>query len=175
MRNMQNYNRIFLVAGIILMAALFRLLPHWPNFTPIAAIALFGGAHVKRSWLAFVLPLAAMFIADFILGFHGLMPVVYGAFVLTVLMGRLLRNKTGVAYVAAASLSASTLFFLITNFAVWLGSAMYVQSPAGLISCYVAALPFYLNSIAGDLFYSGVLFGSYYMIRQYVPAFKVVN
>lgn len=167
--------KVMVISGIVLFAALMRLVPHYPNFTPIAAIALFGGAHFGRRWLALFVPLFALFISDAILGFHGFMIPVYFAFALVVGLGTLLRNRVRISTVVGASLAGSLLFFLITNFAVWAGSPFYAQSFGGLVSCYIAAIPFYHTSLLGDLFYSGVFFGSYYFASQRFPVLKDIK
>ncbi len=175
MKQTLTHTRFFVVIGLIIAAAVMRLLPHWPNFTPIAALALFGGAYISRKWLAFLIPLAAMFISDLLLGFHSNMGIVYLAFMLTVLIGFALRKNPRAINVASGSLAASTLFYLLTNLAAWYANPMYPQHLGGLISSYVAGLPFYLNGIAGDLFYSTLLFVGYYLIRTYVPFARLVN
>ena len=164
--------RFMLVAGVILFAAIMRLVPHYPNFTPVAAIALFGGAHISKKWLSFMIPMAALFISDLFIGFHGFMLPVYISFILVVLLGNLLRNNVKVHTVAGASLAASTLFFLITNFAVWVSTPYYPGGFAGLMASYTAGLPFYYSGLLGDLFYSTVFFGGYYLVQQNVPVFK---
>jgi hypothetical protein len=175
MKKIENLRFVTLVS-IVLAAALSRLLPHPFNFTPIGAIALFGGAYFSRKALAFVIPLAAMLLSDFMIGFHGSMGAVYGSFILTVALGMgLLQKVTPVRVISSAVLS-SILFFLITNFAVWYGSqSFYPQTLAGLGACYLAGLQFYqqtlfgnpfLNTVLGDLFFSGILFGCYEMVKR---------
>jgi hypothetical protein len=162
----ENFNtKVLVVAGIVLFAAVMRLVPHYPNFTPVAAIALFGGAHLSKKWLAFLIPLAALFISDMILGFHSFMLPVYLSFALVVLLGTRI-NKIKIFTVAGASAASSTLFFLITNFAVWAGSPYYPQTFAGLMQSYTMAIPFFHSSLLGDLFYSGVFFGGFYFLSQ---------
>ncbi len=165
--------KVMLVAGIILFAAIMRLIPHYPNFTPIAAIALFGGAHLGKKWLSFLIPVVALFISDLIIGFHGFMIPVYASFILVVLMGNLLRNNVKVHTVAGASIAASTLFFIITNFVVWITTPYYPANFSGLVACYTAAIPFFHTGLLGDLFYTTVFFGGFYLVQQYVPAFSV--
>lgn len=163
------------MATLVLGAAILRLLPHPPNVTPVAAMALFGGAHFDRTSRAFAVPLAAMFISDALLqwlfgwGFHGQMVVVYLCFVATVGIGLLLRRRVSVLSVAAAAFSSSTLFFVTTNLAVWAAGSLYPHSAAGLLSCYVAALPFYGLTLAGDLFYTAVLFGTFALAERRFP------
>lgn len=166
--------KVLVISGIILFAALMRLVPHYPNFTPVAAIALFGGAHFGKRWLAFFVPLFALFISDLFLGFHGMMLAVYASFALVVGIGMLLRNNIRFGTVLGATLGGSLLFFLVTNFAVWAGSPFYPQTVGGLLSTYVAALPFFHSSLLGDLFYSGVFFGGYYLIEQRYPVLKQI-
>lgn len=167
--------KVLVVAGIIAFAAIMRLVPHYPNFTPIAAIALFGGAHLGRKWLAFFVPLFALFVSDLILGFHSFMIPVYVSFALVVLMGNLVGKNIRVSTVLGGSLGASLLFFLITNFAVWAGSPYYPQTFAGLIQSYTMAIPFFHTSILGDLFYSTLFFGSFYLIQQRYPALNSIK
>ncbi len=164
--------RLTTLLAIVLITALFRLLPHWPNMTPVAALALFGAATFERKWLGLAAPLAAMLLSDALIGFHGSMGAVYFSFGLTWLLGLWLLQRPTAGRVAAASILSSVLFFLITNFAVWYGSTFYPQTPAGLLTCYVAGAAFYdgtsffLNGVLGDLLFSAVLFGGYYLLQQ---------
>ncbi len=164
--------RLITLTTIVLATALFRLVPHWPNFTPIAALALFGAATFERKWLGLAIPMLAMLLSDTLIGFHGSMGAVYFSFGLIWLIGLFILRKPNVARIAAASVTSSVLFFLITNFAVWYGSSFYPQTGAGLLGCYVSGLAFYngtsffLNGLAGDLFFSGLLFGGYYLLQQ---------
>jgi hypothetical protein len=163
--------RLITLITIVLATALFRLVPHWPNFTPIAALALFGAATFERKWLGLVAPLAAMLLSDALIGFHGNMGSVYMSFGLTWLLGVWALRKPTAGRIVAASLTASTLFFLITNFSVWYGSTFYPQNLAGLVTCYVSGLAFYnstsffLNGLVGDLFFSAILFGGYHLLQ----------
>ncbi|TVQ12296.1 MAG: hypothetical protein EA361_11240 [Bacteroidetes bacterium] len=152
-----------------------RLVPHYPNFTPIAAIALFGGAHLGRKWLAFFIPLFALFVSDMIIGFHGFMIPVYVSFALVVLLGQLMKNNVRVSTVLGGALASSVLFFLITNFAVWAGSPFYPQTFAGLMQSYTMAIPFFHSSVLGDLFYSGVFFGGFYLVQQKYPSLSHIK
>jgi hypothetical protein len=166
--------KVLVVAGIILFAAVMRLIPHYPNFTPVAAIALFGGAHLGRKWLSFFIPLAALFISDMILGFHGFMLPVYVSFAIVVLLGTRI-GKIGIPAVAGASVASSALFFIITNFAVWVGSPFYSQTFAGLMQSYTMAIPFFHTSLLGDLFYSAVFFGGFYFVSQKYPVLSNIK
>lgn len=173
--------RFAVLTGIILAGAFMRLIPHWPNFTPIAAMALFGGAYFGRKYLAFAVPILAMFISDLLIGLHEGMIAVYIAFAITVSIGIAISNRLSAGRVVGAALTSSVIFFLITNFAAWMTSPMlYTQDFAGLMQCYTAGLAFFndgsygvsffLNEVMGGLFYSGLLFGAYYLAKQKMPA-----
>ena len=169
---------IFIVS-VITAGAFFRFIPHWPNFTPIAAMALFGGAYIGRKHLAFVIPFAAMFLSDLVLGLHKDMWSVYLAFGLTVLIGTLIRTNIRFVTVTGAAIASSVIFFLITNFGSWLASPFYPQTFGGLMQSYAAGLAFinngtygisfFLNELTGVLFYSGVFFGVYALAKQKFP------
>jgi hypothetical protein len=153
--------------GMILAAALSRLVPHPPNFAPIGALALFGGAQFADRRAAFLVPLAAMLLSDFCLGFYAHMGWVYGSFTLSVCIGLWLRSHRGTWRIAGASLLGSTLFFLITNFGVWANSTTtYAKGLSGLVACYVAAIPFFGNTLLGDGFYALILFGGLALLEN---------
>jgi len=147
---------------LITLGVTCRLLPHLWNFAPIAAIALFAGVYLGRRY-ALILPIVAMLIGDLFLGFYSwpVMLAVYGSFALVGLLGTWIKKHKSLETVLAGSLLASVIFFMATNWAVWQFSPWYAKSLAGLIQCFVAALPFFRNTILGDLFYISVLFGAY--------------
>lgn len=160
--------RFWFLAAIVLAAAAMRVLPHPPNMTPVAAMAIFGGAQLTRRWHAFAVPLAAMLLSDAILeamfgwGFHPLLPVVYLTFAAIVAMGIWLRPRRRQPLAIAGTLvAASTLFFVTTNLAVWAMGSGYPHTAAGLLACFTAALPFYQWTLVGDLFYCAALFGGF--------------
>ena len=157
---------------MIVLAALSRMLPHPPNFTPIEAMALFGGAYFANRWLSIAVPLLAMLLADFFLGFHSGMPVIYSVILLISVLGFALRGKVSVLRVASFGLMGATLFFVVTNFAVWAGSGMYPMTANGLLACYVAGIPFFHWQLAGVATYSVILFGGFALLRSNVPALK---
>lgn len=150
--------RISLIA-IIILAVAARLVPHSPNFAPIGGLALFSGSHFKKK-VALLIPLAAMLISDVFLGFHSTMIYVYASFFLTVLIGRLIKNNKWQS-LALASLGSSFLFFLITNFGVWLSYPMYPKTLDGLFQSYLMGLPFFRNTILSDFFYTFSFFYGY--------------
>lgn len=167
-----SHARLAAIVAAIFAAALFRLVPHPPNFTPIAAMALFGGACLGRRALAFAAPIGALLLSDAILGFHSAMPFVYGSVALTVLLGWAVARKITPLRIAGAAVASSVLFFTITNFGVWLSSGMYPQTLPGLAACYVAAIPFFQNTLAGDLFFAAILFGGFALFEQRLPALR---
>jgi hypothetical protein len=154
-----------LLLSMVVGAALVRLLPHPPNFAPVAALALFAGAHFESKRLALLVPLVAMLLSDLALqliagsGFHAGMPVVYTTFAVIVGIGMWLRTRRQAGLIFAAAMTSSVLFFITTNFAVWLVDGLYAKTVEGLVACYVAAIPFFGTTVAGDLFYTAVMFG----------------
>jgi hypothetical protein len=158
-----------LVAAALVLAALSRLLPHPPNFTPLEAMGLFAGAVLLDRRLAFLLPLGAMAISDASLallhgmdyGFHSGLPLIYALLAFNVLLGMKLLPQAGALKIAGTGTFAVLFFWTASNFAVWLGSGMYPISTEGLIACYVAALPFLGNALAGMAFYGLLLFGGW--------------
>jgi hypothetical protein len=161
------------LVSIILAAAAFRLLHAVPNVSPIAAMALFAGAQFADRRMTFAVPLAAMLVSDLFLGLHATLPFVYAAFALTVLLGTLLRGRSSPLAVLGAATAASLLFFLLTNFGVWLIWDMYPPTIEGLAQAYAAGLPFYRNTLAGDLLFTGLLFGGFALAQRHWPALRV--
>lgn len=163
--------RTITLISIILAVVLFRFLPHPPNVSPVAAMALFGGAYLADRRLAFVLPFAVMLLSDLFLGLHDTLLYVYGAFAITVAIGLLLRERVGVTSVTLATVGASLTFFLITNFGVWFaGGHGYPMDAAGLTQTFVAGLPFLQYSLLGNLFFAAVMFGGFHLLRSYAPS-----
>jgi hypothetical protein len=171
--------RFVFVISVIIAGAFMRLMPHWPNLTPIAAMALFGGAYISKKYLAFIIPMAAMLLSDVILGFHSSMVAVYVGFAITVSLGIMISKNVKIVSVLGASLLSTVIFFIITNFASWLGNPLYPQSFIGLTEAYTAGLmffndgsygiSFFLNSILGDIMYNTLFFGAFYLVRVKFP------
>lgn len=163
---------------IVVFGVLSRLIPHAPNIVPIGALMLFGGVYLPKKLL--FLPLLALFISDYFIGFYGTdMFYVYGSFALVGLIGLWLRLHKKPLFVISGVLTSSVLFFLITNFGVWAPpNNWYPHTFNGLIQSYTLALPFYRNSLIGDLGYTILLFGGYELThrlaRKYLPA-KLFN
>ena len=174
------------LAGLVLVAALTRLLPHPPNFSPVEAIALFGGAYFAARRWAIIVPLVAMMISDFALGLmnggtymdyfvsaHFL--AVYACIVLCTVLGFGLRRRVTAARVLTYSIAGSVMFFLITNFSVWATASPLDVNPActiGLGACYAAAIPFFQWTVLGTLFYGAMLFGGFALLRRQLPVLR---
>lgn len=162
--------KFWILTLMIFAAAFIRLIPHPPNFAPIAAMALFGGAYFNKKWAAFLVPLAAMFITDLILGFHETMWAVYLSFALIVVIGMTMLKAKKVSSIFLASVISSVSFFIITNFGIWLSTSYYAKTGVGLAACYTAAVPFFHQTLLSDLFFVGVLFGLYQLAKVKFPA-----
>ena len=176
--------RFWVIVGAVLLAALTRLIPHPPNFTPITALALFGAATLTDRRLALLIPLVALFISDLGIealhrmglmaswGIYSGMWVTYSAFLLVTLMGLLLRHRRNAVAIAGTTLAGSTVFFAVTNFGVWSSGHLYPRTLEGLLACYTAAIPFFQNSLLGDAFYATVLFGGFALAEKLSPALR---
>lgn len=173
---------IALIAVMMLIAVSTRLIPHYPNFTALGAVALFGGAYLSRKW-ALIIPFAALFVSDLFLnnliyakqfpetydGFAFFTPgalSIYLAFGLVVVLGSVMLRKVNVVNVLGTSVLAAVVFFLVTNFAVWAGSGLFPKNAAGLLACYTAGIPFFWNTLLGNVFFGSILFGVYEYASQ---------
>lgn len=164
---MKYYKDIMAIA-FVLIAVLSRLIPHPPNFTPVDGMALFAVAYLGGWGVLF--PIIVMLISDQLLGYgwHSTLFFVYGSMLLTASLGLWIRkNNRPVCWVIGAT-GSSVIFFLITNFGVWCCDGMYDRTLSGLIQCYGMGIPFYKNTLAGDLFYTVVLFGGYRVVSKLV-------
>lgn len=162
--------RNLLVLGLIAAAVFSRLLPHPPGFVAVGAVALFSGACLADRRAAFFVPLAAMFLSDLVIGLHSGMPLVYACFAVIVCMGMLLRGRRTPLAIGGMAVGAALFFHLVTNFAVWAFGSRYPHTLEGLMACYVAAIPFFERSVAGNLVYCALLFGALYVAeRKFAP------
>ena len=164
---------VVFILTLIAIAAISRLLPHPPNVSPIAALALFGGATLSLPW-SIAVPGAAMLVSDFFIGFDGF-PItlsVYGSFFGTVAFGAWLRARPSPWRILTASLGASVLFYLVTNAAVWWFSGLYPQTVDGLTWSYIYAIPFFRHTLLGDLVYSVTFFFTYQYLPELVVSFS---
>lgn len=180
--NKQNTNSVILAVILILLAAISRLIPHPPNFAPIAALAIFGGSVISNKKYAVILPLGALLLSDILFelftstqGFYDIsQSFVYGAFILITFLATKIKSPN-TKNILFACLWGGVIFFVLSNFGVWLTGVYYPKTFAGLIACYEAAIPFYkndffgnmlLNTFMSDFFYTAVLFGAYYLIQK---------
>ena len=160
--SMSHRAKIIAAVTLVILGVAGRVLPHVWNFAPIVAIGLFAGVYLGKRY-AYLLPLAAMLGSDIFLGFYDfkLMFFVYGSFALAGVIGYLIRHRKNVFTISAASISASTLFYVITNWAVWQFSPFYEKTVEGLILSYTLALPFFRSALVVDLFYTFLFFVAY--------------
>jgi hypothetical protein len=167
-----NHSRVVALLSAILLAAALRLVPHPPNFTPIGAMALFSGAYLGRRAIAFAAPLGALLLSDLVLGFYHGQATVYFSVALIAMLGMLALSRVSVLRIGTAAVASSVLFFVITNFGVWLFTDFYPRTLAGFEACYVAAIPFFQNTVAGDLFYATLLFGGFRVAELLAPKLR---
>lgn len=157
--------KIVLVTLLIAFAVFARIVPHPANFAPIAAIAIFGGAILPRKW-ALSLPLIAMIASDLVIGLHPLALFTWGSFALVALLSNMWLKNINVVNVGMASIGASVLFYLVSNFGVWMEGRLYALTFEGLMSSYYNALPFFRHTLIGDLAYTTLLFGAYALVYK---------
>ena len=158
--------RLLILSIIVFAIALFRILPHPVNVSPVAAMALFGGVYFADKRVALIIPFMALLLSDLIIGLHDTMVFVYASFALTMVIGYWIRDRQGVMMIASATIASSALFFLVTNFGAWLSHGMYPFTAQGLVQAYVAGLPFLQNTLLGNLFFSAVLFGGFALLQK---------
>lgn len=157
-----NMKKLIPAFVLIALGIAARFLPHPANFAPIGAIAIFSGLYLPKKW-ALSLPLAAMFFSDLFIGLYAwpIMLSVYAGFVIMGLIGLLVRKNKKLSTILGGTILGGVIFYLLTNAAVWAFGSLYPRTPAGLMQSYVMAIPFFRNSLLGDLFYTGVLVGAY--------------
>ena len=162
-----------LALSLIIIGILLRFAPHAPNFTPVAAIALFGGAYLNKKY-ALIVPLLLMAISDLAIGLHDVVLFTWGSFILITLLGFWIKKHKTVAGILSMSLVSSVLFYIVSNFGVWL-MGWYPHNLKGLISCYVMALPFLRNFTLATLSYAAIFFGLYELIAYAVKDKKLAK
>ena len=170
--------RFLLGCSLVVLATVLRIVPHLWNLTPVGAVSLFAGATFDRRRWAFAIPLGAMFLGDTLLelltghGYHSLMPVVYATFAVIVCFGMVLRSRRrSPLAVGSGAVASATLFFIVTNFAMWTISTIYPHTFAGLVACYIGGIPYYGTMLIGDVVFSALLFGTFVCIEHRVPRF----
>ena len=167
-----NHSRLIALLSAIVVAAALRLVPHPPNFSPIDAMALFSGAYLGRRVLAFAAPLGTLLLSDLVLGFYHGQATVYFSVALVVMIGMTALSRRSSLRVGIAAIASAMLFFVVTNFGMWLFSGFYPRTLAGFEACYVAAIPFFRNTIAGDFFYTALLFGGFRVAELLLPQLR---
>lgn len=169
-------NQTIILLLLVILGASSRLLPHPANVAPITAIALFAGIYSARR-AAILAPLLAMFLSDLIIGFYDwqMMIVVYSSFFLAGTIGILIQKKKSFATIALGTLGASIFFFLATNAAVWYFGTMYSHDFSGLMNSYQMAIPFFRNSLLGDIFYTAVLIGGMEFVLKFARHTSVLT
>lgn len=163
--SMAIWSRWPLMVGLILLAVLWRVLHQPFNITPIGAIALLSGS-LSAGWRPHLAtPFLIMFASDAVIGFHSSMWAVYSCLLLSVVVGYLIRGqRRSPLAMLTVTLACSTVFFLVTNFAVWIGTEnggiySYSNDWNGLMTCYAAGLPFFRNAVIGDLAFMTLFYG----------------
>jgi hypothetical protein len=162
-----------LAISLIIAGILLRFAPHAPNFTPVAAIAIFGGAYLNRKY-AILVPLLLMAASDVFLGVHNVMLFTWGGFVLSALIGFWVKKHKSAARILSASLVSSLIFYIVSNFGVWL-MGWYPPTLDGLIRCYILGLPFLRNFTAATLLYAAVFFVAYELVARLVKDTKLAK
>lgn len=178
--------RYIVLAGLLIFAAFSRLIPHPPNFTALGAMALFGGAYLSSRIMAIILPLGALWLSDIVLnnfvysdyytGFVLFSPNhvwIYISFIVIAILSKSLLKNVNAKSVGLSAMIASVIFFVLSNFGVWMQGIMYPISMGGLISCYVAALPFFGWTLIGNAVYCSILFGSFEFANNKISVLQV--
>lgn len=165
MKNAQTPHRLWIVYGLIVAGIIARLVPHPWNATPVMAIALFGGAYLSKRW-GILLPLITVIASDSILGWHNTMAFSWAAFILTGMLAGFLRRQPSALRILGVSVTGSLIFFIVTNFGVWAVGGLYAPTLQGLQECFIAAVPFYRNTLLGDLVYTAAFFGAYHLLQS---------
>lgn len=160
MEGRKNKMKIFSIFAIITFAVVLRLIPHPPNFTPIGALAIFGGAYFGKKY-GILLPLLVMLISDLFIGIHSTIGFVYAGFLIAGLIGNWIGKNRNFSRFFIGTLASSVLFFTVSNFGVWAATPLYPKTLEGLVLSYVMAIPFFRNTILSDIFYVSLFISSY--------------
>lgn len=173
---------------LIILVVLSRLVPHMHNFSPLGAISLFGAAYFVKKWQAFIVPIIAVWISDLFINnliYSYMYPAFsifyegffwqYGSYLLITLGGIIILKKINLSRIISASLFSSISFFIVTNFGFWISSPFYTKDFNGLITCYIAAIPFIKGTLIGDVVFTSVMFGSFYLLQQKFSHLKTIS
>jgi len=181
----KDWRKISLLTVLVLLAAFSRLIPHPSNFTAIGAIAIFSAASLTNRWLSFIISMVSMWLSDLVLNnlfystsnigtvwfTEGFVWIYLGIMVHWLAGGWIIRNKSLLA-ISTASLIGAISFFMLSNFGVWMGNMLYPKTWEGLVLCFASALPFFGNFLMGNLFFSGLLFGAYFLLEKKTSVFQ---
>jgi hypothetical protein len=180
-----NWIKVSVVIGLVVLAAFSRLIPHPNNFTAIGALAIFGAYTVQNKWLSSILPLMAMWVSDLVINnivyssytnsmiwFSEGFVWIYAGVLAHSFISWFLVSNNKFTNIIGSSLFGAIAFFILSNSGVWVGSTMYPFTFSGLTACFGAAIPFFANTLAGNLFFSFILFGSYFLIEKKTTAFQ---
>lgn len=162
-----------LAISLIIIGILLRFVPHAANFSPVAAIAIFSGAYLNKRY-ALLVPLCLMIISDIFLGYHNVIPFTWGAFAVITILGFFIKNNKNIASIFFTSLLSASLFYIVTNFGVWL-MGWYPHNWKGLMDCYIMGLPFFRVFTVSTLVYSFVFFGAYELVARRVKGTKLAR
>jgi len=167
------------LVALVILVALARLIPNMPNFSPMAAIALFCAAHLDKLWKAILVTLFATFVSDIVLNntiyasmntgftvFYDGFIWQYLAYIAIAFLGSKIFHSINRSKVLGGSLASTLVFFVVSNFGAWVSLPFYSKDIAGLMSSYAAGIPFLKNTLLSDLFYSCILFGGYYLLQN---------
>lgn len=154
-----------LVIGLLILGIMSRVVIHVPNFTPVLALALFGGVYLSTR-RALVMPVLLMVISDLLIGLHDTILFTWSSIILVSILGMYLRSRKTSLNIALGALTSAVLFFVITNLGAWI--AMYPKSLLGLQECFWAAVPFFRSTLISTLVYSAVLFGGYELLASWI-------
>ena len=175
-------NNFYFILGIILLASFSRLIPHYPNFTPVIAIAIFGGNFFNNRILAVSIPLVILWISDliinnFVFNYYESFIFFYPGFfwqylpiICITLIGRYSIDKVSLLRLLGVSVSSSLIFYIVSNFGVFISSSIYTKDLSGLLLCYTAALPFFYGTLSSTVIYTFSLFG----IKEYLTNKSII-
>ena len=175
MKSLQSTQAVWVVFSLIALLLIARLIPHPPNFTPVLAVALFCGALAPHLVLAVLIPLTAVILSDWVLGWHASAWAVYLAVILCAGLGRWMLSPPNGITTLIGGVCASALFFALTNFAVWLQGDLYPLTGAGLLACYLAAIPFFHNTLVATLLFGLGLLAGFRYFQHHTNLFTTSN
>lgn len=179
--------QLFTIILFIIVGCMSRIFPHAPNFTPIGAICLFGASHFTKKTYAFLVPILIIFFSDLFINnflysnssfifFHNGFYWQYISYILIIALSiTYLKPKISLLNIGLNSVSSSLIFFVISNFGVWVGSGLYSLNFIGFTSCYINALPFYYNTLISFVLYSYLLIGAFYLVQRKYKSVKPIH